>query len=89
MSFTQCKRSLPDSWKQEAWLLNYRVVHVNRYYYLKEKMENRCVLDSNMVFDNQWYEGEMYKWRLRYRFEYGYRIDDCYRYDYQKEKFVK
>ena len=27
MSFTQCKRSLPDSLKQEAWLLNYRVVH--------------------------------------------------------------
>lgn len=63
--------------------------YVNRYYYLKEKMENRCVLDSNMVFDNQWYEGEMYKWRLRYRFEHGYRIDDCYRYDYQKEEFVK
>lgn len=52
-------------------------------------MENRCVLDSNMVFDNQLYEGEMYKWRLRYRFEHGYRIDDCYRYDYQKEEFVK
>ena len=27
MSFTQCKRSLPDSLKQESSLSNYRVVH--------------------------------------------------------------